>query len=97
MSKLSTEEVKHIAKLSRLELSAEEEDLYAGQLSSVLSYVDQLGEVDTDSVEPMANITGLINVDRPDEAKDSKISYDNIAKNAPEFRDGSFVVPGVFE
>jgi aspartyl-tRNA(Asn)/glutamyl-tRNA(Gln) amidotransferase subunit C len=97
MSKLSIEEVKHIAKLSRLELSADEEDLYAGQLSSVLSYVDQLSEVNTDGVEPTANITGLSNVDRVDEAEESKISHDDMSKNAPEFRDGSFVVPGVFE
>jgi aspartyl-tRNA(Asn)/glutamyl-tRNA(Gln) amidotransferase subunit C len=97
MSKLSIEEVKHIAKLSRLELSSDEEDLYAGQLSSILTYVDQLGEVDTDGIEPTANITGLSNIDRADEVKESNISHDNIAKNAPEFRDGSFVVPGVFE
>lgn len=97
MSKLSIEEVKHIAKLSRLDLVKGEEEAYAEQLSSVLSYVDQLSEVNTDGVEPTANITGLSNIDRVDEIKESGISHEDIVKNAPEFKDGSFVVPGVFE
>lgn len=97
MSKLDIDQIEHIAKLSKLELTQEEKELYSEQLSSVLEYVEQLGEVDTESVEPTANITGLSNVWRKDEIEKSDIINDDIAQNAPEFKDGNFVVPGVFE
>ena len=97
MAKLSTEEVEHIAKLSRLKLGDEEISKYQEQLSSVLSYVEQLSEVDTDNVEPTANVTGLSNIEREDKVEPSGIAHNDIAKNAPEFKDGFFVVPGVFE
>ncbi len=97
MAKLSIDEVEHIAKLSKLSLTGEEKELYSEQLSSVLAYVEQLSQVNTDSVLPTANITGLENIYREDEVIESGISHDDIAKNAPEFKDGSFVVPGVFE
>lgn len=97
MAKLSLEEVKHIAKLSRLDLSAEETEKYQEQLSSVLEYVEQLSQVDTEEVEPTANVTGLSNIDREDKIIESVITHEDISKNAPEFKDGSFVVPGVFE
>jgi aspartyl-tRNA(Asn)/glutamyl-tRNA(Gln) amidotransferase subunit C len=97
MSKLDIDQIEHIAKLSRLELSEEEKKLYAGQLSSVLDYVGELSKIDTENVEPTANVTGLSNVWRTDEIEKSDINYDDIAKNAPEFKDGNFVVPGVFE
>ena len=97
MAKLSTEEVKHIAKLSRLQLGDEETAKYQEQLSSVLSYVEQLGEVNTDNVEPTANVTGLSNIERQDKVEPSGITHDDISKNAPEFKDGFFVVPGVFD
>jgi len=97
MPRLSIEEVKHIAKLSRLRLSGEEIGKYQGQLSSVLSYVEQLGEVNTENVEPTANVTGLSNIDREDKVEPSGITHADISKNAPEFKDGFFVVPGVFD
>lgn len=98
MAKLSAEEVDHIAKLSRLALTEEEKERYSGQLSSVLAYVEQLNEVNTDNVEATANVTGFTNVYREDSITESDcLSHEDIAKNAPEFQDGHFVVPGVFE
>jgi len=97
MSKLDIQTIEHIAKLSKLELAEEEKKLYSEQLSSVLDYVEQLSEVDTENVEPTANITGLENVFREDAVEEGGISHTEIEKNAPEFKDGSFVVPGVFE
>lgn len=97
MAKLDISQIEHIAKLSRLELTKEEKELYSGQLSSVLEYVDQLSEVDTEGVEPTSNITGLSNVMRQDKVEESDINYIDIEKNAPAFKDGSIVVPGVFE
>lgn len=97
MARLTTDEVLHIAKLSKLELTDEEKEKFRGQLSSVLDYVEKLNEIDTEEVEPTANVTGLSNVFRDDEVEESGITHDDIAKNAPEFRDGYFEVPGVFD
>lgn len=96
MTKLSIKDVEHIAKLSRLELSDAEKEKFAGQLSSVINYVEELNEVDTTGVEITAQVTGLTNVMVADEIKPGEMDYPKIEKNAPEFRDGSFVVPAVF-
>jgi len=64
--KLSQKEVEHIALLARLGLTEAEKEKYAGQLSSILEYVEQLNTVNTDGVEPTAQVTGLENVMRPD-------------------------------
>lgn len=97
MAKLSISEVEHIADLSKLELSPAEKEKFAGQLSSVLSYVSQLNEVKTDDVHEISQITGLTDVMAEDEIKPDLLDHNQIASNAPEFKDGSFVVPGVFE
>ena len=69
--KISIEEVEHIAELARIELSDAEKKEFAGQLSDVLGYVDQLKEVNTDNIEPVSQVTGLVNVTREDIVKDS--------------------------
>lgn len=97
MAKLDISQIEYIAKLSRLELTDEEKKLYSEQLSSVLEYVEQLSEVDTEKIEPLSNVTGLENVSREDEILESEISHTDIQKNAPKFDEDSFVVPGVFE
>jgi aspartyl-tRNA(Asn)/glutamyl-tRNA(Gln) amidotransferase subunit C len=97
MPKLSKEEVSHIAKLSRLKLSGEEEARFGDQLSQVLEYVGQLEEVQTDGVEPLNNVTGLSNVYRVDEIEKSDVSMNYVAKNAPVFEKNFYIVPGVFE
>ena len=97
MAQLKTEEVEHIAKLSKLTLTDKEKELYSKQLSSVLGYIDQLSEVETKGIESLTNVTGLENIYSEDVVKELNISHADIAKNAPEFKDGSFVVPGVFE
>lgn len=55
-----------MAKLARLGLTSEEIAKFQTQLSSILDYVGQLNEVDTDGVEPTAQVTGLVNVMRED-------------------------------
>lgn len=94
---IDIEKVRHIARLSRLELTNSEEEKFAGQLSSILGYVAQLSEVETKGVDPMANISGLSNIMRDDKIEASCLNHQDIEKNAPEFENGSFVVPGVFE
>lgn len=96
MAKLDISQIEHIAKLSKLRLSKEEKELYSQQLSSVLEYVEQLQEIDTENVESTANVTGLSNVWREDGFEKSDVEHSDIAKNAPEFKNDSFVVPNVF-
>lgn len=97
MSKLSKIDVENIAKLARLNLSSAEKDKFAGQLSSVLEYVGLLSEVDTENIEPTAQVTGMTNISREDKIIRSGIDYQDIGLNAPNFAEKSFKVPGVFE
>jgi len=64
MAKLTTDDVKHVAKLANLPLTDEEIKKFQEQLSSVVSYIDELQEVDTKDVEPTSQTTGLENVFR---------------------------------
>jgi len=64
---ISQDQVRHIAKLARLHLTDEEVSKFAGELSSIFSYIDQLNEVDTEGVSETAQVTGLENVTRKDE------------------------------
>ena len=69
MPSLSHDDVRHIAKLARLELSDEEVGMFAEQLTSILGYVDMLREVKTEGVEPTAQVTGITNAFREDEIR----------------------------
>ena len=94
--KLSTDQVKEVAKLANLPLTFEEEGLYSEQLSKILDYIDQLNSVDTAGVEPTFNITGLSNVLRDDEVGES-LSQEEALKNTSQKKEGFFVTKGVFE
>jgi len=88
---LSKDEIQYIAKLARLELTDEELEKYGGQLSAVLSYIDQLKEVDVKGVEPTAQVTGMTNVLRDDKVHDwGRKEVEEALKDAPE-RDGRFI------
>jgi aspartyl-tRNA(Asn)/glutamyl-tRNA(Gln) amidotransferase subunit C len=74
--KITQDQVKHVAKLARLSLDEDEALKFSKQLSSVFEYMDCLNEVDTEGVEPTSQVTGLENVYRDDEVKDSEIAKD---------------------
>jgi aspartyl-tRNA(Asn)/glutamyl-tRNA(Gln) amidotransferase subunit C len=67
---ISKEQILHIAELARLELSEEEQVRIAQQLDSILGYVKQLEEVNTEGVEITSQVSGLVDVWRADKAKD---------------------------
>ncbi|MGM0507638.1 MAG: Asp-tRNA(Asn)/Glu-tRNA(Gln) amidotransferase subunit GatC [Fusobacteriota bacterium] len=91
---LTKEEVLKIAELSRLEISDDEVEKYQTQLNDILSYVEQLNEVDTDDVKPLSHAINLKNVLRKDVVKES-ININDAMKNAPEHEGGAFIVPKV--
>lgn len=64
---LTPDQVRHIAKLARLTLTDEEITRFTKDLAGIFTLIEQLGAVDTSSVEPTAQVTGLSNVSRPDD------------------------------
>jgi aspartyl-tRNA(Asn)/glutamyl-tRNA(Gln) amidotransferase subunit C len=80
--KLTHEEVRHIAKLAKLRLSEEEVEKFSSQLSDILSYTEMLGEVDTDGIEPIAQITGLQNISFADQPASENLA-DKLLKQSP--------------
>lgn len=74
MTQLSHDDVRHIAKLARLNLSDAEVKKYSGELTNILGYIDMLKEVDTSSVEPTAQVTGAGNVAREDSVYTSPLA-----------------------
>ena len=89
-------DVKYVAHLARLSLTAEEEETLATQLSSILGYVEKLKEVDVTGVEPTAHAFPLINVTRPDEVRPS-MTHEDALRNAPAQANGLFIVPKIVE
>ncbi len=92
--KITNEEVKHVAKLSRLELSEGEVERMTQQLDTILSYVAKLDEVDTKGVEPTTHTQQVVNAFRDDVVVTS-LERDDALANAPEDNQESFVVPKV--
>ena len=94
--KLTKDEIQHVADLARLELSDDEIEKYGEQLSGVLSYIDQLQEVNTDAIEPTAQVTGLENVLREDSIKTwDKTEVKNSLVQSPEIEDNQVKVKRV--
>ena len=94
--KIDQTQVKKIAKLSRLELTGEEVDEFAGQLSAILDYIAKMNELNTDNVEPLAHCLPITNVLRKDQIKES-LGTEKALANAPQ-RDGEFFkVPKILE
>lgn len=94
---LSKEEINHIAGLARVGVDDQEEvEMYQKDLSAILEYFNQLNELNTDNVDPIAHITGMENVYRNDVSRDyGLIGKEQILKNAPEEKDGYVKVRSV--
>ena len=88
--------VEKVARLARLKITDEEAEKYGAQLSNIINFVEQLQEVDTDNVEPLASVVDIKLRLREDEITDGGIQKDVLA-NAPEELEGFFVVPKVVE
>ena len=93
---LSLEEVNHIAKLARLQLSDAEKELYRGQLSAILDYAARLQALDTASVAPTSTGLPPRSSLRPDEPRPG-LSLQALLRNAPQVEAGQFRVPPVLE
>ena len=93
---VTNEQVRHIAKLARIAMSEEEIEHLAPQLNNILGWVEQLGEVDTDGVEPLTAVIDQKLRLRDDIVNDGNVR-DDVLANAPEAQHGFFAVPKVIE
>ncbi|MGP4071813.1 Asp-tRNA(Asn)/Glu-tRNA(Gln) amidotransferase subunit GatC [Piscibacillus sp. B03] len=96
MSKISKDQVKHVANLARLAINEEEAEKYSEQLSAIIDFSEQLNELDTKGVEPTTHVLDMKNVLRKDEPKEW-ISKEDALKNAPDQQDGQFRVPSILD
>ena len=88
---LSREQIEHIAKLARLDLTAAEIKTLGKELSAVFGYIDQLKEVDTSAVEPTAQVTGLNNVWREDTVTEWDDNERQAALKEAPHKEGDFL------
>jgi len=91
---LTKEEVIKLAKLSRIALSEAEVEKFQKNLDTVLSYVDELQKVDTQGLEEVNQVTGLVNVQRDDKVSVAE-NRDDIFGQAPEMKDEYFKVKAI--
>ena len=94
--KISRQEVEHVAKLARLELSEQEKEKLTDQLSNILTYVEKLNELDSTGVEPTSHVLDIKNVMRDDVAAPS-LPQERALANAPDKAAGHYKVPKIIE
>lgn len=84
--------IDYVGILAKLSLSPEEKEQAKKDMANMLDYIDMLNELNTDGVEPMSHVFSVSNVFREDVVTNGD-DRENILANAPEEKDGSFVVP----
>lgn len=95
MTQVSTDDVRRLAYLSNLQLSAQEVEGLKADIASILAYVGQLNELNTEHVEPTYQVTGLENVWREDEVQNEAVTREQLLALAPEAKDNQVKVPKV--
>lgn len=93
---LTREDVKKVAGLARLRMTDAQMDKLAPELNNILGFIEQLSEVNTDNVEPLANVARSTLPLRDDLVNDGNC-VDKVLANAPEAIEGYFAVPKVVE
>jgi aspartyl-tRNA(Asn)/glutamyl-tRNA(Gln) amidotransferase subunit C len=96
MANITPDEVRRIAALANIGLSDTEVKQMAGELDRIVDFVEQLQSVDTKGVPPTDQVTGLVDVFRPDEVH-RDLSRQELLANAPEQQDGFFKVKRVLD
>lgn len=94
--KITKKEVEHVARLARLELSEQEKETLTDQLSNILTYVEQLNELDTNGVEPTSHVLDINNVMRED-VPEASLPQDLALANGPDKALGHYKVPKIIE
>ena len=93
---IDRETVKKIAYLARIRVEEAQLEPLAGEISGIIDWIEQLSELDTDGVEPMASVAAMSLPTRKDVVSDGNCQA-AVLKNAPDAEDGFFAVPKVIE
>jgi aspartyl-tRNA(Asn)/glutamyl-tRNA(Gln) amidotransferase subunit C len=93
---ISRQDVEKVALLARLRVTEDEKEVFATQLSQILTHVEQLDRYDTAGVEPTTTVMGQTNVFRDDVVRPS-LSVEKALANAPEREADGFCVPRILE
>jgi aspartyl-tRNA(Asn)/glutamyl-tRNA(Gln) amidotransferase subunit C len=93
---IDRQQVEKVAHLSRLDLTEQELELFSGQLSAIVEYIQKLDELKTDNVEPLAHCLPVHNVFRADIVKPS-LNTEKALENAPDRVDDFFKVPQILD
>src|SRR5690349_6464471 len=98
MSTLSIDDTLHVAKLANLKLTELEVEKFAPQLSSIVTYIEELSECDTENTEPTSQVTGLVDVFRRDEIDVThQLTNEEALSGTENTHNGYIVAPYVFE
>jgi aspartyl-tRNA(Asn)/glutamyl-tRNA(Gln) amidotransferase subunit C len=89
---IDREQVLHVARLARLELSEDEVERMSGELTGILGHIEKIGELDLDGVPPTSHVVEVTNAVRPDEPRPS-LPREQVLEQAPAVRDDGFEVP----
>ena len=91
-NRITDETIEYVGILAKLELSPEEKERAKKDMGEMLDYIDKLNELDTEGVEPMSHVFPVNNVFREDVVTNGD-DRENMLKNAPEVKEGSYLVP----
>ncbi|MEL6798597.1 MAG: Asp-tRNA(Asn)/Glu-tRNA(Gln) amidotransferase subunit GatC [Pseudomonadota bacterium] len=87
---------RRVAKLARIKVEEEDLPALAGEFNTILGFIEQLGEVDVDDVDPMTSVTPM-RLKRREDVVTEGDQVDKVLSNAPDAREGFFAVPKVVE
>ena len=93
---ISDETIDYVGILAKLELYDEEKEQAKKDMGRMLDYIDKLNELDTEGVEPMSHVFPVENVFREDQVTNGD-DRDNILLNAPQKKEGTYMVPKTFD
>lgn len=96
MSKISKEQVKHVAHLARLEINEDEVEIFTEQLGEIIEMAEKLNELDTTNIEPTSHIFVQKNVMR-DDVPEKGLPLEEVLKNVPEHENGQIKVPAILD
>ena len=94
---VNTEQVRHIAKLARIAMSDDELERLVPELNNILGWIEQLGEVDTEGVEPLTAVIDQQSAAARRRSRPTANIRDEVLANAPDAQHGFFAVPKVIE
>ncbi|WP_445490019.1 Asp-tRNA(Asn)/Glu-tRNA(Gln) amidotransferase subunit GatC [Niallia sp. 03133] len=96
MSRITIEEVKHVANLARLAITEEEATKFQKQLDAIISFAEELNEIDTEGIEPTSHVLDMKNVLREDKSTKG-LPVEEVLRNAPDHQEGQVKVPSIME